>query len=77
MNTYVVTDMYIAAYLQAKGHRFTHTVNERKKVFFNFPEACRSVVSEYVSASGSGEDNINASKLISSIKELKSFVKSV
>lgn len=77
MNTYIVTDMYIAAYLQSKGFKFTHTANERKRVYFNFPEECRAVVADYVSASGANEDNVNASKLISAIKELKSFVKSV
>lgn len=77
MNTYIVTDMYIAAYLQAKGYRFTHTSDTRKRVYFNFPEECRQVVAEYVSASGSNENNVNASKLISAVKELKSFVKSI
>ena len=77
MNTYVVTDMYIAAYLQARGFKFTHTTDPRKRVYFNFPEECRQVVAEYVSSSGVNEDNINASKLISAIKELKSFVKSI
>lgn len=51
MNTYVVTDMYIAAYLQARGFKFTHTTDPRKRVYFNFPEECRQVVAEYVSSS--------------------------
>lgn len=76
MNTYIVTDMYIAAYLQAKGYCFTHTTDMKKRVYFNFPESCRQVVADYVSSSGSNENNINASKLISAVKELKSFVKS-
>lgn len=77
MNTYVVTDMYIAAYLLAKGYKFTHTVDMKKRVFFNFPEECRAVVTDYIAKASDGEDNVNANKLISSIKELKSFVKSV
>lgn len=69
--------MYIAAFLQAKGYNFTHTTDTRKRVYFNFPEECKSIVGDYVALSGANEPNINASKLISAIKELKSFVKSV
>lgn len=77
MNTYIVTDMYIAAYLQAKGFKFEHNTDTRGRVYFHFPEECRKIVSECVSSSGVNENNINASKLISSIKELKTFVKNI
>ena len=76
MNTYKISDLYIAAYLKALGHKCEIEANGRR-CFFSFNEEVKSIVSDFVQSSDIHEYNVNASAFTNEIKQLKAYVNNI
>lgn len=73
MNTYRITDLYIAAYLKALGYNCTTEI-QGKRCFFLFTEEAKVAVSAYISNSDRENFNVNAVTIVNEVKQLKAFV---
>lgn len=72
MNTYKTTDMYLAAYLSAKGHEMLDVEKNKGRMTFVFndhEQKMKQVVVKYYNGEGSVEPRF----LIDAIKNMKSL----
>lgn len=76
MNTYRISDLYIAAYLKAIGYKCTIEANG-KRCFFIFDEEVKQYVSDFVQYSDVSIHNVNASVFVNEIKQLKAYVNNI
>lgn len=72
-NKYTITDLYIAAFLKALGHR-CEIENRNRRSYFIFGEEARDDVNQLITNSNKEHFNVNAITLINEIKQLKAFV---
>lgn len=73
MNTYKLSDLYIAAYLKSIWYEYT-IESTGKRCFFSFDEKARDEVQNFVQNSNRSNFNVNASIFTNEIKQLKAYV---
>ena len=73
MDTYRISDLYIAAYLKALGNKCEIEANGRR-CFFIFNSEVKSLVSDFVQNSDINSFSVNAAVFVNEIKQLKAYV---
>lgn len=76
MNEYKTTDLYIAAFLKARGYE-CEIVPQGKRCYFHFKTESKEALAELMRTSDKDIFNVNATALINEIKQLKAFVNNV
>ena len=76
MNTYKITDLYIAAFLKALWHK-CEIEAVGKRCYFTFDEIVKSEVSDFIQTSNIEDHNVNASAFVNEIKQLKAYVNNI
>lgn len=72
MDKYVINDLYLAAFLRARGYECKIEAKTFNKFCFVFPKEAKQEVEDYISQWNTF--NVNASKLINEVKTLKSYI---
>jgi hypothetical protein len=76
MDTYKISDLYIAAYLKALWYKCDIEANG-KRCFFIFNEEVKPLVGDFVQSSSIEQHNVNASVFVNEIKQLKAYVNNI
>ena len=76
MDTYKISDLYIAAYLKALGYKCEIETNG-KRCFFQFDNEAKLKVADFIQSSDISQHNVNASVFVNEIKQLKAYVNNI
>lgn len=74
MDKYIITDLYTAAFLRARGYECEIKIQSWRKCVFEFPVEAKDTVVNFIKENKIEEYNVNGLVLVNEIKQLKSYV---
>ena len=76
MDTYKISDLYIAAYLKALWYKCEIEANG-KRCFFVFSDEVKPLIAKFVQDSDTESHTVNAALFVNEIKQLKAYVNNI